>query len=68
MFTKFPVHVKRGCFHAFIYKQTAFKVHLLSEALRDSTVFFIKERKLNSKGKNIENSHIKAVINVLNTL
>lgn len=31
-------------------------------------VFFIKERKLNLKGKNIENLYIKVVINVLNIL
>lgn len=32
-----------------------FKVYLLFEVFWDSIVFFIKERKLNLKGKNIEN-------------
>lgn len=42
-----------------------FKVYLLFEVFWDSIVFFIKERKLNLKGKNIENLYIKVVINVL---
>lgn len=45
-----------------------FKVYLLFEVFWDSIVFFIKERKLNLKGKNIENLYIKVVINVLNIL
>lgn len=45
-----------------------FKVYLLFEVFWDSIVFFIKERKLNLKGKNIENLYIKVVINGLNIL
>lgn len=45
-----------------------FKVYLLFEVFWDSIVFFIKERKLNLRGKNIENLYIKVVINVLNIL
>lgn len=45
-----------------------FKVYLLFEVFWDSIVFFIKERKLNLKGKDIENLYIKVVINVLNIL
>lgn len=45
-----------------------FKVYLLFEVFWDSIVFFIKERKLNLKGKNIENLYMKVVINVLNIL
>lgn len=45
-----------------------FKVYLLFEVFWDSIVFFIIERKLNLKGKNIENLYIKVVINVLNIL
>lgn len=45
-----------------------FKVYLLFEVFWDSIVFFIKERKLNFKGKNIENLYIKVVINILNIL
>lgn len=45
-----------------------FKVYLLFEVFWDSIVFIIKERKLNLKGKNIENLYMKVVINVLNIL
>lgn len=45
-----------------------FKVYLLFEVFWDSIVFFIKERKLNLKGKSIENLYIKVVINILNIL